>query len=711
MNSIDPSSHESERKSRIVLLIGILFCAMIAMGHSAPIEPVVVEPQVQSAEDEAATSYFNWANLSVGAAISNGDDAAFMHRHRMPDGFSGGVDEFHWEKFFGDNGLLQIDGRGIFDAHDYLLEIDVSDTEKGYIRAGYREFRSWYDGSGGFFPQNGQWLEVFDDELHLDRGEAWIEGGLTLPDMPVLTVRYVYSFREGKKGSTTWGPTGMTGGFGTRNIVPSFYDIDEERNVVSADVRHTISNTDFGLGVRYEFSDQDNSRNMRLNPNEPVLDRHVTQNDEVETDLFNTHFFTETRFNEKVKFTTGYSFTTLDTDISGSRIYGPGYDPVYDPGFARRQPFDSGFIMLTGGSQLDQHVVHLNLMGRLFEHLTLVPSLRVEQRDVSSLSGYQDRNISMPTSLETFRADSDRGLLDVSERLELRYNGLEDWVFYARGDWTQGSGDLQETRMNSTQNRLLIDRDSDEDRFIQKYTVGANWYPLAQLNFGVQYYRKMQDVDYDHDRVFRAPGEFMYPGFITRQEFETDDFNIRATWRPLRTLTFITRYDIQFSTIDSAGLTLGKSETGETTVHVLSESITWTPWSRLYLQGNFSYIMNQTETPAADLSGSGENLLPDAKNDYWNVSALSGFVIDNKTDLQLQYLFYKADNYIDFSATGLPYGAEAEEHGVVGKLVRKMRDNLIWTLQYGFFTLNEHTSGGNNDYNAHVVASGVQYRF
>src|SRR5262249_3036356 len=145
-----------------------------------------------------------------------------------------------------------------------------------------------------------------------------------------------------------------------RGMAPTFLDIDEKRDIYQFDIEHTISDTHFGVGLRYESDTQDNSRNIARRPGEPTLQRFVTQEDKVDTDIFNVHVFQETWFGEKVLFSTGYSFTRLDTDISGSRIYGSDYDPMYDPGYAHRQNHDEGFLDLSGGSGVDQHVANVN---------------------------------------------------------------------------------------------------------------------------------------------------------------------------------------------------------------------------------------------------------------------------------------------------------------------------------------------------------------
>jgi hypothetical protein len=198
-------------------------------------QPASTEKKTDEKPEKSEADYRNWFDVSVGGTLIDGDKAQFMQRHGVPKGAFGGVESFHYEQDVGKKGLFQIDGRGIFDNHDYSLKLSLDHPDIGYLRGGYREYRSWYDGSGGYFPLNGQWFSLYDDELAVDRGEAWFEGGLTLPGKPVLTFRYSHQFREGRKDSTVWGDTtrtGLTGATNTRGIVPSFWDIDEERDIL-----------------------------------------------------------------------------------------------------------------------------------------------------------------------------------------------------------------------------------------------------------------------------------------------------------------------------------------------------------------------------------------------------------------------------------------------------------------------------------------------
>ena len=67
----------------------------------------------------------------------------------------GGIHDLHYEQTVDKNGQFSIDGHAIFDTGDYDLTLSLSRPKLGYIKAGYNQFRSYYDGNGGFFPVNG----------------------------------------------------------------------------------------------------------------------------------------------------------------------------------------------------------------------------------------------------------------------------------------------------------------------------------------------------------------------------------------------------------------------------------------------------------------------------------------------------------------------------------------------------------------------------
>lgn len=714
----------------VMLMTGVLLAGRSSLSIAQQATPSKTEDKKSESTNSGASEvepgeYNNWVTIGAGHFFTSGDDAQFMRRHQLRAGTFGGIEDFHWEQPIQKKGLFSIDGRGISDNHDYSLKLDLSHPDIGYVRGGYREFRTWYDGSGGFSPASNAWVTLYNEELHIDRSQTWIEGGLTLPDWPVFTVRYSYDVRNGMKDSTIWGDYSLSGNNANlRSIVPTFRDIDERRHTIDADVRHTVGNTSFGIGLRYERDDLDNSLNIARRPGDPTRTRTVTQTDDVDTDIFNAHGFVERRIHPKLLFTMGGSYTRLDTDIGGSRIYGP----AAPGGPLNPQANDEGFRDLSGGSRVDQYVANLNLMLTPWENVAIVPALRIEHQDQVGKSLFTETrvtNAAAPVSLTDVLNNRERSFIDVTESLELRYTGFTNWSLYARGEWLEGQGSLKESEFDVVDEGVgpvQLQRDTDSERFVQKYTVGANWYPHRKANFGAQYYYRSRRNDYDHvidSAVFNPPAtNNLYPAFIREHKFNTHDVNVRMTLRPLMNLTLISRYDFQVTSYDmrgdinSFGIPLARIESAEATSHILSQSVSWNPLPRLYTQGSISYALQHTDTPASSLTGTASSLVQNAENDYWNASTLIGYALTEKSDLQTQYFYYRADNYnVSNASVGLPYGAGAEQHGVTLTLLNRLRKNLIWKIQYGYFTGHDETSGGHNDYIAHLVYSSVQYRF
>ena len=703
----------------------------------------------------------NWIELGIGGLSTNGDAAQFKQEHRISGDVFGGIEDLHFEQAVGKNGQFTIDGHAIFDNHDYDVRLELSQPGLGYIRGGYTEFRSWYDGNGGFFPVNGQFFEPPNQEMELDRGEAWVELGLRMPKLPEITLRYSHLFRDGQKDSTIWGDTTLTGLTTNpgRKIAPAFRDINETRDIFSLDILQNFGKTDIGLGMRYEHSEVDDRLQLERGAGQlppvvaaPGAQRFITHRDRNDVDSYNGHITTETRFSDSLWFTTAYSYSTLNSDISGTRIIGTGYDSMYGDPILTLQSNDHGVLNLSGMSQVDEHVANLNLMWMPAKNLTLLTAFRYTHEEKDSAATFLDTNTTAnvapftPTNpMGGFHrvpdpvpraADTSDSYDNFAETLELRYAGIVNWLFYARGDWEEEDGNVREHEISGPNDQGSLNKDTE--LFSQKYTLGVNWYPSVMLNVAGQYYHK--NIEYDNDfnselAVAPVPGAERNQRLLN-QELDTDDVNFRITLHPtlpakLGTLSLVTRYDFVRGTIDGqwaisptqsgtipnppslpSGTILGSERTAEITNHVFTESITWNPCARLYLQGSFSYVLNETDTPAdIILTPNTTVTVLDFKNDYWTASASAGFALDPKTDLHAEYSYYRADNYVNNALVAVPYGMGATEHTVSAGISRQITKNVRLKLQYGYFHYTDETSGGHNNYEAHAVFSSLQFRF
>jgi hypothetical protein len=652
-------------------------------------------------------AYSNWIDLGVGGFWPGGNKAQAEARRRASRGAFGGIEDFHYEKTI-DKSTLTIDGRALFDQKDYKLSLDLRREDLGYLRFSYDQFRTWSNGDGGYYPPANQWYPLSDDALALDRGNFTFEGGLTLKDIPQVTFKYTHAFREGEKSSTIWGITHPTINV-TQGLSPSVNNIDEHSDAFQLDLAKTIKATDLGVGMRYEGGKQNNALHITESPGEPGQQR-ITDQQSTTYDLYHAHAFTETRLRTNLVLSVGYSYSGVDNQISGSRIYGADFDAGYTPAAQN----GLGYYGLSGGSHLDEQVMNLNLMYKPIPALAIIPSMRLQQQMLEADStGLQTLGANAPVPYAA-RSDGDR--LDVRERLDLNYTGLTNSTLYARGEWTQGSGDLTENGGLGLVNGIgvpPVQRQTDDSRFFQKYSAGIRWYPTrrAILDFGGDY--KIHRYHYDHG-ADNTPNDALspnrYPAYLVTQDIESYGGKTRLTLRPVQNVTLVSRYEYQLSTIRTkpdAISGLGEVESSDMRSHIFAQDVSWTPWSRLNLQAGLNYVWSTTTTPASDHT----QAVLDAQNNYWALNFSSTLVVDDKTDLTLGYLYYRADNYEDNSAFGVPYGAGADEHSVSTGITRRIRENIRLFLRYAYSRYTDETFAGNQDYHAHAVSCSVRYLF
>jgi hypothetical protein len=258
-----------------------------------------------------------------------------------------------------------------------------------------------------------------------------------------------------------------------------------------------------------------------------------------------------------------------------------------------------------------------------------------------------------------------------------------------------------------------IQRHTDDTRWFQKYFVGTRWYPYRRTSVDLGGYYKNNQYNYNNPQDSTFNGAFSpdrYPAYLVRQSFETYDGNVRLTFRPVQKVTLVSRYEYQWSTINTtpdAISGLGDSQSSKMTSQIIGQNVSWTPWTRLCLQAGFNYVLSETKTPTSDYT----QAVLKAQNNYWTVTFNSAVVLDDKTDLNLTYLYYQAGDYNNNSSYGLPLGTGAEEHGVTATITRRINQHLRVNLKYAYSHYNDRASGGNNNYDAQMVYTSLQYRF
>ncbi|MCX6875483.1 MAG: hypothetical protein NTW21_17000 [Verrucomicrobia bacterium] len=697
-------------------------------------------PASTPAPAEPAAPASNWIGFTIGGAFINGNDAGMMRRTQTNGDFYGGIDSFQFAKALDKDTTLTIDGHVLPGLEDYEGNLNITKNNLGYLKAGYKQYRTWYDGSGGYMPQLAQLYAepAWGDELSVDRGEFSFEAGLRMENLPEITFAYNHAYRDGQKDSTSWGdrPTTWAGSTTPFKFAPALWNLDESTDTFGLDIEHTLGNTDLGMGLTYEHTKYTNSLSYRtgsFNSSTNANNRlDTTKTDQYTMDLFAGNVHSVTRFNDKLWLTAGFAYTTVDTDTDGysrSIVNAPGN--VGTSGSFATSP--------TGGGQFEQCVGNINLMWTPIADLTITPSLRIEQSSQSAIGVVDNHNAAGVTTAGSAIL-ADIGTNATTGALDLRYTGISDLVLYAKGQWgyeEQRKWYQDVYTPNASQPPVPAGAPSDwlRDEIQtneQEYIVGANWYPLSGLSFSLQGFYSERNNSYD-PTAGNGPGgsATLRPAML---DFDTtvDDVNLRMTWRPMSNLSLVTRYDYRETEYSNRGVRwtptdipggppgstiLNEVDSSNITAHILSESVTWSPLARLYVQGNLSYTWAQTDTNS--------QWAPDSDNDYVSGSLTCGYAIDDRTDITASYTYYGASNYAQqgypytaVSPNGIPYamgyGLETQEHAVSLTLTRALTPNMVWNLRYAVMTSqtdSQDQSGGFNDFTAQMVSTGLQIRF
>ena len=589
----------------------------------------------------------------------------------------------------------------------------------------------------------------------------------------------------------------------TRKILSSFRNINEKRDSFLLDAKYLIGkpdsfgNTELKVGGRIDYINNSDSLNWQnlpgVNPNaldtaQPptsykVLNWYnfsnapnhyfITDTQDQNENIYNGHISSVTRFGDKLMLTLGYSYTNVASHVESDRVAGPAYGVPYSPYYNNvvYNNLSSAYQDLGGASNMNQSVAVANLMWIPIEGLTITPSVRIENDETTSmtnfltLTGQTLSKVAFPAKASSgiyngyslWRTTTWAGqaarrtnyttsvkLNNIAESLDFRYTGIENWVFYASGEWTEGNEFRSTNNPGGLVSATDLNLNSNITNLNQKYSLGANWYPLPQLNFAVQYYALLQNINQNinaDDKSVLTEGVVgqppVYVGAVKvkaavtgtagterasanqrlqNQAWTTNDLNFRVTWRPLSNLTLVSRYDFTSTNINSqwsltgapaSTIVFSPGQSGLMLNSVFSESLTWNPFERLYIQGNVAFVFNSTTSPASALTPA----VAQSMNNYVTASLGAGYAIDNKTNIRADASFYNANDYTNQMPYGVPYNAGATEYDFTVSLNRQISRNVSLSLKYYYNTYRDVLSGGNNSYTAQVISSSLQVQF
>lgn len=644
-----------------------------------------------------------WVNL-------RGDEHRFREQQWMREGWDGGLERLELEQRLDERVRFHMTARALRD--DYQVGLGVN-RENSFLRGGFEQWRRYYDDSGGYYAPFRPPQLSLDDDLHLDLGRLWFEGGLTAPFGTRFEVGYEYRYREGDKSLTAWLP--YTQGGVTRNIYPNARQIDELVQILRFEVEHEWETFRLADQFHYEFTDL-NTRETLVTPGQDNLSTTLDSREGNEINHLANALSFEKQLRDWLLFSGGYLYTHANGEAS--------YD--HSAVGANGQPAGGSYWTGEGITlRQDAHVLNLNGQAGPWQGFTVTAGAQAEWNDQESF-GPVSLDVVIPGDVPPRTANpatvtGEYQRFITQERAGVRYTRIPFTVLYGEANWRQESLDQSDGLLPENSGTPgAYSREADISRNWQRYRTGFDVSPWSRVSLNAWYQFFDRHTDFDQDVVdlqnLANPGPLAgYPGFLRAQDIETDEVGARLVWRPANwlktTLAYrlvATDYRNDTASVSNVLVTVpgGPVQAGNYDAHVYSLNFTLTPWRRLHLFTSVAMEDARTETADQD-SGA---IVP-YRGRTWSALVSGHYALNDRTGLNVSYNFSHADFEQDNVAEGLPLGIDYQWHTLRAGFSRELNSRMRVRLEYFFSLYDEPSSAGLNDYTAQGVFATFAFKW
>ncbi len=702
-----------------------------------------------SKEADAFPVFDSFIKISGQAPSVTGNPAAYAERFRSPENGAHGIEALHLSKELDKQTTLEIDGKALTGAEDYLGKIKLTKEEVGSVEVGYKRFRTFYDGIGGFFPLNRAWMPMGTEELHTDRANFWTDITIALPDKPVFHLRYSDELRNGRKDSTIWGDSDQTGipiynvsslnpVTANKKIVPAFLDLDERQKTLLASVTHTVGNTELELEIVNTRTDSDDTRRMNRYPGElklyPLIkttppaflvpgteaNNFVTGFDEQisKADIWAYTGKFETKVSNQLTVFGGVTYQDASADIAGNRQM--TLNIATATGIVQAV---GGFVGANGrppysyktnaGSTSEKTLTgNLGVTYKPQKDFRISLALKGEKQDMSgsNLVTYNSNSIVQATGVVTpvdvlAPNTSTRNDKPWTPELDVRYSGIKNLALYSTVDYRYAKGDQVGSSTGVTTGGGAAAPVTSSDNVSNNhahYKVGANWDVTSLLTIRAETFYK------DHVNKYTGYGPSLGGRYVLGYAFH--GYKLTTIVKPCATLKLTGRYVGQMGKMNTTVDAGDSYQSMDSKNHMFGGTIDWNPNKNVYVQANVNVVFSTLSTAYPRAGFSANDVLRNADNDYTSGNIIAGFAVDKRTDAQLEYTYYKANNYDPLApSASVAYGAGGKEYTVTAGLKRKLTDRMILNAKVGYFDSKSDTTGGNTNYRGPLAYVSLDY--
>ncbi len=712
---------------------------------------------------DAFPNFESYIKVTGRAVDVTGNKAAFQTRDKCAADGSYGIEDFHYTRDTSKTTTVTVDGHALSGAEDYLGQVNVAKNEVGTVEVGYKRFRTFYDGTGGFFPLSNQWMPLKTEDLHVDRAKFWVEAKLALPKAPTFTARYTNELRNGRKDSTEWGSADLTGLPFTvapnpvsevRKGSPDYLQIGERHENLTLTVQHKIGRTDFALTLLGDRTRNLDTRFVTNFPGEMIPwsiaslsnnapagqvvspqaaakaaapytswnnQAQIIQSDGMATNTTGVTLDTTTELTPTLSLKAAGAYELVYNALSGNR-------PIFtatDTPTGVNQVATATFQSLLGGVHLKEATGTVAFDYKPTKTLAVKFGVRAEDKWVRGTSTYNvlaasgtPAVIVVSTPRFDYEKQHEKSQTPV---VDVRYSGIKDLALYFNGTWLKATGfKNNSSAFNPTTATSGTVALYDEGGARADYTAGANWKPLPALSLRAEVFTKGHRDE--------STGYGVQVGDYYLLDYRTTGYKVTALTPVTSQLTLNTRFVAQHSTAKVTGFlpTYPAYDSLNGKNYSLNETIDFTPSRQCYFQlsGTVVYNVINTIYPRAGLTVATVNaaglttalaydtnrVLHNSDNNYFSGSFLSGFVVDRTTDADVLVTFYRADNGNAYQeAFTMPYGVALKDFSVKLGLKHKFNDRWVGRAKVGWFDSKNETMGGFTNFHGPLAYLSIEH--
>lgn len=696
----------------------------------------------------------NYIKFSAGGISYDGNKASGQARTQVPKVGAAGIEAFNYTKELSKVTTMVIDGQALPGAENYVAAINVTKNEVGNVEAGYKTFRTFYDGAGGFFPTNNVWMAAMPRALYVDRGRFHLGGTVNLPGKPVFTFRYTSETRDGRKDSTILGDTSFTGipNYSlaslnpvsiARKLLPAYIAMDERQDTLQASLRHAVGKTTAMFSVIGTRIDNFSSRNvdrfvgeLRPFPTIPanpvtVIPPQLSNNPNIafdqqglREDAWTVIATVETEISNTITAYAGASYRTAAGDITGSRLITLTMNSNAGPisgvgGFTSggRPPYSYTSV---GNIKSDVYTANAGLRLKPSKDFAVDVGVKAEDSNVtaSNLATYVSTYMVQATGVVaapqlSISPNNSKNIEKLwAPEFSARYTGLKKLTVFASADYRSSPGDERhmDTHVGpgpAGSTIVVAAIGAAEQKVNEKHLnakIGGVWSPGTVLNVRAEAFTK------GHETRFEGYG--VSAGGLYVLDYDIIGTRMTATFRPAPTWSFATRYSLQVGKTATTTDVYARGDSKDSKRHSIAESVNWMPNKVFFLQVNAALVYDTISTAYPDAGGLANDVLRNADNNFWNGSVLAGFVVNKLTNAQIQATYYKANNYEPtIAAASVPYGASGREYSISAGVTRKLSARWLASAKLGYFDHTNDTTGGNTNFRGPLGYLSMQRAF